>query len=448
MPNFKAIEVKAIEAWNALQGFRQERARCKRFVFGDQWSEADQGKGASRGEILAQYGQQPLTNNILRRIVRNVTGIYRAQYKVPPAAKAEYGDKAAEVSKLRLRLFHANRMEELLPRLLEEYLISGLAAVKIRDGDEVPDSPAGVQRRVIPVTPDNFFFHSDGYDPRGWDIDMIGEVHNLSLSSLMAAFCTTAADLATVVRVYGHSPSGACRVVEVWRRHTDLSAIVHDHKAAKARIIGMEELLKAEEDSGVGAGADIKVALKSSWICSWHAADGTLLREDPPQKSHPYVVKAYPFLDGEIHSYIHDLIEQQKYVNHLITLYDFIMRSSAKGVLLIPDETIPERIPVEEIAAAWTQFNGVIPYRAVPGVPAPSQISTNSTNIGITELLQVQMKMLEDISGVSPTLQGKIETANPSASLFARQNEAAVTSLLDLLRSFDAFTADIARRLA
>ena len=43
--------------------------------------------------------------------------------------------------------------------------------------------------------------------------------------------------------------------------------------------------------------------------------------------------KAYPFIDGEIHSFVADVIDQQRYTNRLITLNDWVIRASAKGVL-------------------------------------------------------------------------------------------------------------------
>ena len=121
------------------------------------------------------------------------------------------------------------------------------------------------------------------------------------------------------------------------------------------------------------------------------------------------------------------------------------MKSSAKGVLLFPDESIPSGMDLQEVADEWSRFNGVIPYRARPGVPLPTQVSGNAANIGITDLLKIEMQMLEDISGVSPTLQGKLETNATSGTLFARQNEAAQTSLLDVIRSFTDFLSSIAK---
>ncbi len=441
---------KANRAWRELRDFRSERERCKQYVFGTQPDCYEE--GMSDGEMKAHYGQRPLRNNILRRIVRNVTGLYRARYKVPLATAYEYRtrkpkERLRKINDMRREVFLANRMEELLPRMLEEYLISGLAVAKIRMAGPLPDTESRRQVRITSVTPDNFFFHSDGYDPRGWDIDLIGEVHNLSPGNLIASFCTTPAELEQIERIYGISPATPCRVMEVWERTTQLTALIHDKRNAHLERLPAAEYLKTHISKNAAADVHVSITGTPSWVCSWFAADGTLLRRDAPAETHPYVMKAYPFIDGEIHSYISDLLDQQNYVNHLITLYDYIMRASAKGVLLIPDESIPQGIRPEEIAETWAKFNGVIPYRAVPGVPAPTQVSSNSTNIGITELLRIQMQLLEDISGVSPTLQGKLETANASGNLFARQNEAAVTSLLDVLRSFDSFTETIARRL-
>ena len=114
-------------------------------------------------------------------------------------------------------------------------------------------------------------------------------------------------------------------------------------------------------------------------------------------------MKAYPFFDGEIHSFVNDMIDQQRYANRLITLYDWVMRASAKGVLLLPEGSVePENL--REVADQWSRFNGVIVYKPKAGVPDPRQVSGNAANIGITELLDIQLKMLEDVSGVNGAL--------------------------------------------
>ncbi|MDE6697572.1 MAG: hypothetical protein K2K25_11900 [Muribaculaceae bacterium] len=433
----------ASRAWSELQQFRSDRARCKRYVYGDQWDDpmTFQGHVMTEREFLRKEGREPLKNNILRRILRNVVGLYRSQYKVPVLSKTVSGFSGTHLrleNRRRREWFAKNRMEELSPRLLEEFLISGMVAVKVEDG------------KILPVTADNFFFHSDGYDPLGRDIDLIGEVHHVSFGNLMASFCHTASDYHRISRIYGRNRNAnvPCRITEVWHKETEVFGFLHDEKNASLSLAKMDEVigrlangvLSDEDVRGVGS------IVRHCWRRKWFADDGSLLGESESAEMHPYVFKAYPFIDGEVHSYISDIIDQQRYVNRLITLYDFIMKSSAKGVLLFPDESIPVGMDLQDVADEWGRFNGVIPFRAKPGVPLPTQVSSNAANIGITELLKIEMQMLEDISGVSPTLQGKLETNATSGTLFARQNEAAQISLLDVIRSFTDFLSCIAAR--
>lgn len=435
---------KAREAWNSLGAYRGDRRRCKRYVFGNQWDDMIDvgGRRMSEYQFIREQGQNPLKNNILRRIVRNVTGAYRANYKVPTAGEEENGGNSEETEEKNRRirrLFGANRMDSLLPRLLEEFLISGLAAVRITRGT----GGGRLGKRILPVTPDNFFFHSDGYDPRGWDVDLIGEVHYVGYENLTARLCRTAEEIKRIESIYAaeRDNNSLCKVTEVWYRDTETWGFIHDEKESRLYRMPMEEICR---QTGKGEDPDIRSHSRTVWRSAWYAEEGRLLKSGATADRHPYVWKAYPFLDGEIHSYVGDIIDQQRYVNHLITLYDFIMKSSAKGVLLFPDESLPRGMNLQDVANEWSRFNGVIPYRAQPGVPLPTQVSGNAANIGITELLKIEMQMLEDISGVSPTLQGKLETTAASGTLFAQQNQAALTSLLDVIRSFEEFVDDIA----
>ena len=160
---------------------------------------------------------------------------------------------------------------------------------------------------------------------------------------------------------------------------------------------------------------------------------------------HPYVFKAYPYIDGEIQSFVADCIDQQRYINRLITLYDWIMRASAKGVLLFPEGALPEDVDIDDISEEWSRFNGVIVFRPKAGMPLPQQVSSNATNIGITDLLQVQLKMMEDVSGVNSALQGNIESGAVSGTLYNMQIRNAMTGLLDMLESYASFMRDASR---
>jgi len=184
--------------------------------------------------------------------------------------------------------------------------------------------------------------------------------------------------------------------------------------------------------------------MDSYWYFYYLTPFGDILKEgETPyaHKSHPYVFKAYPYIDGEIHSFVSDFIDQQRYANRLVTLYDWILRASAKGVLLAPEDCF-KGLDINDVADEWSRFNGVILYRPSKSGQLPQQVSSNSTNIGINELLQLQLKFFEDISGVNSALQGRPGYSGESGAHAQQMLQSGTTSLLDLLDSFSQFVIE------
>jgi hypothetical protein len=221
--------------------------------------------------------------------------------------------------------------------------------------------------------------------------------------------------------------------------YEDMVLAVNNERIANGLAAGMEQedipLITAE------------FMMDEYWYFYYLSPFGDILKEgETPyeHKSHPYVFKAYPFIDGEIHSFVGDMIDQQRYVNRLITLYDWIMRASAKGVLIFPEECLPTNMSIRDVADEWSQFNGVIAIKAKAGQPLPQQIANNSTNIGITELLNLQLRFFDDISGVNGAIQGKQGFSGMSASLYSQQTQNATMTLLDILDSYSMFVMDAA----
>lgn len=370
---------KALQYWAELQPYRSERLRCKNYTYGDQWKDiitADGDRRITEEQYIREQGSAPLKNNLIRRIVRNVLGVFRNNYSIPKFEELRIRE-GADSRTLRDRYRRSvieNSLEEIYSRVLEEYLIGGMAVVRKRFS---LDNGGSVFTDI--VRPDSFFFNTDAVDPRGWDIHTIGEIHS--------------------------TPSG--RVYEIWHKEN------------------------------------------GEWSYRFVGEDGSTLLHDIspwPGAGHPYVMKAYPFIDGEIHSFVADCLDQQRYINRLITLNDWIIRASAKGVLLFPESAIPDDLELEDIAAQWSLYNGVIRYKAKTGIPVPQQLSTNSTNIGISELLEVQLKMMEDVSGVNSALQGQITGGNVSGTLYEQQTRHALTGLADIMEGFKTFMLESARK--
>jgi hypothetical protein len=123
------------------------------------------------------------------------------------------------------------------------------------------------------------------------------------------------------------------------------------------------------------------------------------------------------------------------------------MRASAKGVLMVPVDCIPKGVSPEDFAETWSSPSGVLLYTpSAKHGNVPQQIASNSTNIGINELLSLQLKFFEEISGVNGALQGKPGYSGMSAALNNQQTQNATKSLLDLLESFNEFVSDAANK--
>lgn len=483
------ILMEAQHYWNQMDQFRKDRERNIRYNYGDQWGDmiCVDGKYMTEEEYIKKQGNVPLKNNLIRRLVRSVLGVYRSQMKEPTCNARDrdeqlLGETMSTVLQCNMQL---NRMPEIYARTMEEFLISGLIVHRKSFGWRNGKLDCWTDA----VDPNNFFIDNNMRDFRGWDVSVIGEVHDISIGQLLEQFASQPSDYSKLKDIYkwadrrdyivsyaerfGYSrlenydfllssDPGRCRVIEVWRKEQKPRYRCHDWQNGDVYKIDIEdygpEVLAVNEERinmGRAAGmADDDIPLIDAtwfmdnyWYFYYLSPFGDILKEgETPYEhgSHPYVLKAYPFINGEIHSFVSDVIDQQRYTNRLITLYDWIMRASAKGVLLIPEDCKPDGVSMEDIAESWAEFNGVIVYKPSKSGKIPEQVANNSTNIGIGELLNMQLKFFEDISGVNGALQGKPGYSGESAAHFNQQTQNATMSLLDLLESFSGFVIDAA----
>lgn len=478
--------------WYRMTSFRRKRQRCKNYTYGKQWGDVVciNGEMMTEEEYITRQGRTPLTNNLIRRLITQVIGVYRNQAKEPICTARDreeqrLGDTMTVLLQYNMQV---NSMTELLARSLEEFLISGLIVHSKRF--RVRDGKADCWTEY--VNPNNIIIDTNMKDFRAWDLSFIGEIHDLSRDELVAQFARTPEDLDTLTNIYAlqndqrqfsawladefgerakidpsfFAPlvSGVYRVFEIWRKESKPRYRVFDplkgevykiEEADYAIMVEAENLRRIEEASLMGYELSDTPLLRSEWFIDtvwWYyyiTPFGDILREgESPyeHKSYPYVIKPYPFIDGEIHSLTANILDQQRYINRLIILYDWVISSSAKGVLMFPEEALPSGMSLEDIADEWSRFNGVITIKAKPGVPLPQQISNNSTNIGINELLGMQMRLFDDISGVHGALQGKPGNSGMSAALYAQQVQQSSTNLIDVLDSFSAFIVEGAKK--
>lgn len=485
--------------YNCLDYARRQAHRCKDYQLGRQWSDRVFVDGAwmTEEDYIKQQGSVPLQQNLMRRLTRNVLGQFRQYAKEPTCSCADH-DEAIYGEAMNVLLGHnyeLNRRKEMDARELDEYLNSGAAIYKKRHCWENNKLDIFTYK----VDFDYFFIDNKFRDPRGWDCQMVGQIHDVSFESVCRDFAKSKEQYEILAREFHFARNKAyvtnnyerfgnrklenidfllpsdptqCRVIEIWSREQkeryhcwdplkgeeltvnaeDLKTVVLDENENRRQMY-LDAGITDEDDMALIIYEDIYDNgslgwfIDSYWYCRYVTPTGTILKEfESPfkHKKHPYIFKFYPMLGGEVASFVSDYLDQQRYINRLITMYDWIMRSSAKGLLMIPEDCLSDQMSLDEIAENWAKFGGVIIYKAKPGVEAPHQISANSVNIGITELLNIQMRYMEEISGVNAALQGKQAYGGMSGTLYAQQTQNAANSLLDILFTYNDFLDECA----
>ncbi len=482
--NITDILLEAQQCWNSLDDFRKKRERCKRYAYGDQWGDKIQnakGETITEEQYIKDQGNVPLKNNLIRRLIKTVIGQYRNNQTEPVCIARDRDEQSlGEMMSTAVQYnCQLNHISELDGRSMEEFLLSGTVFQKETFAwrKEKMDVWTDI------VSPNRIFFDSHMQDARHWDCNLIGELHDLSFPELCSVFSRSIEDTEKLKNIYSYSNNetithyyqqltdyrllrrtdflipdtpGLCRVIEIWRKeqkerlrcHDILKGEYYKDETSNITNIELENRRRIEEAALAGIPEEEVPLIEYEWFVDsyWYfrfcSPFGDVLQEgETPywHGEHPYTFKIYPFIDSEAHSFVEDIIDQQRYINRLITMIDFIMRSSSKGVLMVPEESIPDGTSIEDIAEQWVKYNGVITFRAKPGIPMPQQISTNATNIGAHELLSLQMNLMEEITGVHGAMQGKDAKSGTASSLYRQQAENASINLIDLFESFKAF---------
>lgn len=408
-----------IKAKDALAGFRRNREILKNFTFGN----------SDTQNILFNPStkQQPLTNNLIHQLVKTLIGHFRDSM-----------DSSVPVDH--------NRLPEIDSRMFEEFLISGAAIQRISC-----ERRPGFDEHLMwvdNVSPADFFAYPLR-DPRALDIEIIGMTHRWSIDEAIGRLMDGTHNSFVSLRntllnaAFDRTPGfERVSVIEVWHREITPVYRCHDRNLGTMTVLPENKFHKIIKDNrNYRRGNLHKISYKmeyvSLWVGRFMTADGIELRKIETD-SHPFAVKFYPLLDGEIHSFVSGLVDQQKFVNRLVTMIDNVMSTSAKGVLLFPQDEIAMGMNWDQVAERWSRFDGIIPYLPRPGSPGPHQVVTNMSDCGAYELLNIQMDFFDRISGVSNALRGKSDGGN-SAQLFDAQTRNSLASISDIFAAYRDF---------
>ena len=468
--------------WDAMSSFRSRRQRTKNYERGLQWEDmiVVDGKRITEAEHIRQQGKVPLKNNVILQTQNSIVGVFRSMYEHPEAiARTRDNQQVGEMMTAMLQyVSQINDLKELDSSDFMEGLRSGLAVqyVDYCWDDEKHEKEV----KVYSVSPTHVFMNQGVRDVRGTDITCIGMIMDMPLHDVLRSFSKSDEDeqriheaykqvdtlsIQTMYRTFMDDSRNVdflvperkdvCRVIQAWEKESKRSWLVIDRYANTMDIYPYEDkkaidaMIAEREKEITDNGLDpeyVRISCEPFtdiyWYVRYLTPTGEVLfeGESPFQhRSHPFTIYMSRLVDGEIYSFEESLIDQQRYINRLITLNDFIMSASAKGVLVFPENAIPKGMNKEDILEQWSSYRGVIFANLKAGVAMPQQISTNATNIGTNELLALQLQLVRDISGVHGAMLGKEAKSGTAASLYAQEASNAQTNILDTLESFSAF---------
>lgn len=494
-PNFDLLE-KFRLCWESLSDFRERSMRAFRYYSGDQWSDEIVTENGTMTEeyYISSQGKVPLKQNIMRQIGKNLLGQYLTNPTVPIInARAREEQSASEMVSNALQCAYETNMGPLLDaRMFEQFMLCGLPIQKIR-------YRYWEERGLEDVWLENINAHKIAftnriYDPRMHELDMIGEIIDTTIDNIVSTFAKNEDDEKYLRDTYAIRrdeypgwtrnqgltewdvrdidffvplDANIARLYEIWYKSGEWRYKVHDPVDGtvrvyqdrkeidvineERRILGKEQGIPFEEIPFLGVyNPQTEKFIYDEyyyqpWKVKYLTPYGDCLYEAYAEniydhREHPYVLLPYPLLNGRVWGVMEDVIDQQRYINRLIILLDFIVSASAKGVLLIFEDQLPDGVTPEQFGKEWVKFNGVIVIKRgnTPG-DLPKQLTSNAVPGGLMEMMTIQMKLVQEISGVNNALQGIQPQSGTPAARYAMEATNSSLNNLDLMTSFSKF---------
>ena len=476
--------------WDAMAYLRKEHARNLRYKSGDQWSDTvpdpeNPRKMIREDALISRSGKVPLKHNYIQQYIRNIHGqLLSSPTQTVVYARSRDDQPLGEMLTNALQSCHQiNKVKKLDINIVEELCLTGMACAKVRYA--YWSTKNRTDGKIDLVNINRLFFNTDIEDPRLTDIRRIGELHDYTFDDLVHNFAMSREDVQALREIYGvcHDPAklesiythttdrlqnlnflfcndlGKYRVIEVWERIGRWVLYVHDYADGTEEIytdLTMADVeainaARLEQGAAVGLGPEaVKLVYAQEqyeyfWRVKYLTPNGYCIKEmETPytHEEHPYVIASMPVVDGQFKAVLSDIVDIQRYINRLLTLLDFIIGSSAKGLLMVPQECIPDDMNLQDFAREYVKVNGVVLIKKGAGDKLPKQIAMNSTNIGAWEMFAQEMSIMQQISGLNGAIQGQVPRANTPSSLYAQQSQNSMLNFLVLFDSFNSYCED------
>lgn len=475
--------------WASLEEMRRKTRRSVMYAWGDQWGDLvrdpDTGQMITEGDLIKKQGKVPLKNNMIAPILSNIEGQLRtAQTKPVCVVRDQRETKLGEMMSMAVEYVHdINETQELDVATLNSEATSGVMAQRIEYGIN-PNKGNKQDVWLYPVETARLFFDGSVEDPRMWGLARVGELYDMTIEDVVANFGKyvpehelrdiyggggTYLDSRALngekldsLNFYTPSQPNMCRVILGWRLENRPAIYWQDFekgtygyaKRSEKHLIDEENERRmqyytlqgvAEEDVPLIEYTD---ETERVWVYRYMTPWGhCLVKGDSPywHGEHNFVLGVYHLTGGKLYNYVEQFIDQQRSINRTATLIDFIRGASSKGVMIV-DETAFDSMTREEIVDEYVRWNGVLFVKPKQGVNVRDvvhQLNGAASTAGDYELLNLQLRLINEISGVNSAMQGHAPNSGTPSSLYAQQVQ---NSSLNLKGLFGALTAFKRRR--
>lgn len=465
--------------YDDLAEIRRKVNRNTRYVYGDQWGDIiDTPFGKmTEAEYIRTQRVVPLTTNVIRKLINSALGIYYQMQQEPIAvARDKDESKYGEMMTVMLQyVLQINAFKEIDRRAFEEAMITGFYISRDNFSWDNERERYDIDMHFESLS--NLFFNSNMKDIRMKDLDIIGFLRDYSIDELLGEFAESKEQAKQLEEIYsyvlhrneghynrdyldnrttqhkdfyGSDDPTKCRVIEVWSLEQKSRLKVHD------RLTG--EYYKAEEDEKdrfdqinaqrvkeLGeAGGKLKEALLIEyefyfdryWYYRYLTPRGYCIKEgETPYAhgSHPYTISAYPLVNGEVHPKVSDVIDQQRYINRLITQRDIANGISMKGLTVYDVNSLRNAgLTPKDMDEALSKPGSSIGLDLKNGV-MPQQIFTPPNVGGDMELTQMMLQMIGDIFGNSMATRGETPANGTPLGIYAIQAQQTSTNMADFI---------------
>lgn len=475
--------------WNSLDEARRKLRRSLMYSYGDQWGDyvrdPDTGQYITEGTLIKKNGKVPLKNNMIAPILSNIDGQMRQNLLRPVCvARDQYESRVGEMMSVAIEYVHdINEMEEIDSDAMRLLLNGGMAAQRVEYGVNSDKGRKDVW--VYNVNPSRLFFNTYIEDVRMWGLTCIGELFDLPLEQVMAHFAHSPQEKQRIKELYSStnlshleiassmqgdetaslsfytpSRSDLCRVILGWKLEARDAYLWNDtekgtwgympYTPESQKLFDEENKQRLAKGKADGTPQEDILLIEYSfsterfWYYRYMTPCGDILQEGRSpywHQEHNYVLHLYPLVQGKLGNFVEQFIDQQRAINRTATLIDFIRGTSSKGVLVVDDDAF-ESMSREEVVDEYVRYNGVLFVKLKPGQSIDGvvrQYNSGAAVAGDFELLNLQLRLINEISGVNSAMQGQSPRAGTPASLYAQQVQNSSLNLKGLFDSFRTF---------